>query len=340
MNVLVVGGAGYIGSHTVRSLLQAGHGVTVLDNLSRGFRAALSSLEDADGRSIPLVEADIGDALALRGLFAKRQSALPIDAVIHFAAYAYVGESVTQPAAYYRNNAGSTAVLLEEMVRAGIRQLVFSSTCATYGNPVKLPMPEDHPNAPINPYGWSKRMVEIMLADVAAAGQIQSVALRYFNASGASADAVIGERHDPETHLIPLAIAAAYGNGPQLKVFGDDYPTPDGTCVRDYIHVEDLASAHIKALEWLQDHHGALTCNVGTGRGYSVRQVIESVERITGRPVPHEIAPRRPGDPPELVAEGRRIREELGWTPAYTELDSIVGTAHRWYRRLRVTSGE
>ncbi len=330
MNLGGLGGAGYIGSHTVRALLRAGHKVTVLDDLLRGHLSTLQALEQSEDCKIPLVQADLGDAASLRGLFAGRS----FDAIMHFAAFAYVGESVTKPALYYHNNVGSTAILLEEMVRAGIRRFLFSSTCAVYGNPVKVPMPEDHPYAPINPYGRSKRMVEEMLADLAAAGQIESVALRYFNAAGCSADAVIGEQHDPETHLIPLALAAAYGRSPQLNVFGDDYPTPDGTCIRDYIHVEDLASAHLLALDWMGRNNTSLTCNVGTGRGYSVREVLTSVERVTGRAVPHTIVARRPGDPPELVAEGRRIRDETGWTPRYTDLDSIVETANRWCRKL------
>jgi UDP-glucose-4-epimerase GalE len=325
MTVLVVGGAGYIGSHTLRALLRAAHQVVVLDNLCRGHRAALQALEAADGVSIPLIEADLGDAARLRELFASRQ----IDVVMHFAAFAYVGESVTQPAMYYRNNAGSTAVLLEEMVRVGVRRFIFSSTCAVYGKPVTVPMPEDHPYAPINPYGRSKRMVEEMLADLDAAGQIRAVSLRYFNAAGASADAVIGEQHDPETHLIPLCLAAAYGNIPELEIFGEDYPTPDGTCIRDYIHVEDLARAHVLAL----DYNASLTCNVGTGRGYSVREVMAAVERATKRKVPHRIVARRSGDPPELVAAGGRIRSALGWDPRYTTLDAIIETAGAWYRK-------
>ncbi len=327
--VLVVGGAGYIGSHTLRELLRAGHEPVVLDNLGRGHRAALAAIEKAEGHTVPLAEFDLGDAARLREFF--RNNA--IDAVMHFAAYAYVGESVAQPAMYYRNNAGSTAVLLEEMVRARVKRFVFSSTCAVYGKPVEVPMPEDHPYAPINPYGRSKRMVEEMLADLDAAGQIRAVALRYFNAAGASADAIIGENHEPETHLIPLALAAAYGHSAALEIFGDDYPTPDGTCIRDYIHVEDLAAAHLRAIDWLMEHDASLTCNVGTGRGYSVREVLAAVERVTGHAVPHTIVARRPGDPPQLVAAGERIRGELGWQPRYADLDAIIQTADRWYKK-------
>jgi UDP-glucose 4-epimerase len=330
-SVLVVGGAGYIGSHVVRALLQSGRQVVVLDNLSRGHLRSLRTLERAEGCAIPLIKADLGEPRGLRKLFAARH----FDAVMHFAAYCYVGESTQDPAAYYRNNAGGTAVLLEEMNRAGIRRFVFSSTCAVYGNPVKVPMPEDHPFAPINPYGRSKRMVEEMLVDLDAAGQMRAVALRYFNASGCSSDGLIGEQHEPETHLIPLALAAAYGHIPRLQVYGEDYPTPDGTCVRDYIHVEDLASAHLLALDWLSAHDATMFCNVGTGSGHSVRQVMATVERVTGRAVPHVVVPRRPGDPPELVASGGRIRSELGWQPRYTSLDAIVETADRWYRKMK-----
>jgi len=329
--VLVVGGAGYIGSHVVRALLRSGRQVVVLDNLSKGYRDSLLAVERAEGCAIPLVQADLGEPAGLRKLFSARR----FDAVMHFAAFCYVGESVREPAAYYRNNAGATSVLLEEMNRAGIRRFVFSSTCAVYGNPVKVPMPEDHPFAPINPYGRSKRMVEEMLADLDAAGQMRAAALRYFNASGASADGLIGERHDPETHLIPLCLAAAYGHIPQLQLFGDDYPTPDGTCIRDYIHVEDLASAHLLALDWLASHDTSIFCNVGTGLGHSVRQVLATVEGVTGRAVPHVVGPRRPGDPPELVAAGGRIRGELGWEPRYTSLEAIVETANRWYRKMK-----
>ena len=328
--VLVVGGAGYIGAHVVRALAQAGRRVVVLDNLSEGYRDSLRAIERVERCTIPFVKGDVGDAKVLRRLFAGHR----IEAVIHFAALCYVGVSTREPASYYRNNVGATAVLLEEMNRAGIRRLVFSSTCAVYGNPVKVPMPEDHPLAPINPYGRSKRMVEQMLADVDAAGQVRSVALRYFNASGASADALLGERHDPETHLIPLCLAAAYGHIPDLQLFGDDYPTPDGTCVRDYIHVEDLASAHVLALGWLAKNDASTFCNVGTGHGHSVREVLATVERITGHKVPHSVGPRREGDPPELVAAAGSIREKLGWEPRYTTIESIVETADRWYRKV------
>ncbi len=328
--VLVIGGAGYIGAHVVRALLQAGRRVVVLDNLSEGYRDSLTAIERAERRSVPLVKGDLGDPRTLRKLFAAHR----FDAVMHFAALCYVGVSVKEPAAYYRNNAGHTSVLLDEMHRAEIGRLVFSSTCAVYGNPVKVPMPEDHPFAPINPYGHSKRMVEEMLVDLDKANQMRFVALRYFNASGASADAVIGERHDPETHLIPLCLAAAYGHIPELQVFGDDYPTPDGTCVRDYIHVEDLASAHVLALDWLARNDASTFCNVGTGRGQSVKQVIETVERVSKRRVPHRIVPRRVGDPPELVAAAGSIQQKLGWRPRYTSLESIVETADRWYRKM------
>jgi UDP-glucose 4-epimerase len=303
--------------------------VVVLDNLSEGYRDSLRAIERAEGCEIPFVKADLGDPKVLRRLFAARH----FDAVMHFAALCYVGVSMREPAAYYRNNVGATAILLEEMHDAGIQRLVFSSSCAVYGNPVTVPMPEDHPLAPINPYGRSKRMVEKMLVDLDAAGQMHSVALRYFNASGASTDSLLGERHDPETHLIPLCLAAAYGHLPHVQLFGADYPTLDGTCVRDYIHVEDLASAHVLALDWLAKHDATMFCNVGTGQGHSVRQVLAAVERVTGRAVPYRVAPRRQGDPPELVAAAGSVRGKLGWEPRYPTLEAIVETADRWYRK-------
>lgn len=320
MNVLVIGGAGYIGSHVARGLAEAGHRPVVLDNLSRGYREAVSC---------PLVTADLGDAAAV----AQALQVHGIEAVMHFAAFAYVGESVEKPAMYYRNNFSATAELLEQMIKAGVNRFIFSSTCAVYGIPQRVPIPEDHPWAPISPYGRSKRMVEELLADLGAAQGLRYASLRYFNAAGASHDATLGERHDPETHLIPLCLQAAYGDRESLTVFGTDYPTPDGTCIRDYIHVEDLSSAHLLALNVVE--HGSCTFNVGMGRGYSVREVIATVEKITGRSVPVKESARRPGDPPELVAQADRIQRDLGWTPKYTTLESIVETADRWYRKHR-----
>ncbi len=320
MNVLVVGGAGYVGSHVARSLGAAGHSVVALDNLSRGHRNLVLDT--------PLVEGDLGDA----GLLEKTLREWKIEAVMHFAALAYVGESVENPARYYRNNVACTAVLLEQMCRAGVLRFVFSSSCAVYGLPERIPIPEDHPLAPINPYGRTKQMVEVMLEDLAQAHKLRYATLRYFNAGGASQDALLGENHQPETHLIPICLEAAYEFRPCVPLYGTDYPTPDGTCVRDYVHVEDLSSAHLLALENLKRGNGIY--NVGMGRGYSVRQVLAVVEKITGRQVPVRESARRPGDPPELVADSQKIRRELSWEPKYQSLEPIVETANRWFRRL------
>ena len=317
--ILVTGGAGYIGSHTVRRLLADGHDVTVLDSLVYGHRAAVP----ADR----LVVGDIGDAPALDRLFAEKR----VEAVVHFAAFAYVGESVTDPAKYYANNLVGSLALLDACRRHGVTKFVFSSTCATYGTPERVPIAEDTPQRPINPYGNTKLAFERALADYAGAYPFGFCALRYFNAAGASPDGTIGEDHDPETHLIPLVIDAATGRRPAVRVFGTDYPTPDGTCVRDYIHVDDLAEGHALALGALQPG-AALRYNVGTGRGYSVREVIRTVEGVTGLTVPVVEAPRRPGDPAELVADAALIRRELGWAPKYAELRPIVETAWNWHR--------
>jgi UDP-glucose-4-epimerase GalE len=316
--ILVTGGAGYIGSHTVRLLLAGGHEVTVLDSLVYGHRAAVPP-----GR---LVVGDIGDAAGLDRLFAERP-----EAVVHFAAFAYVGESVTDPAKYYANNLVGSLTLLDACRRHGVAKFVFSSTCATYGTPEKVPITEAEKQAPINPYGNSKLAFERALADYAAAYPFGFCALRYFNAAGASPDGTIGEDHDPETHLIPLVIQAATGKRPHVGVFGTDYPTPDGTCVRDYIHVDDLAAAHVLALDKLGPGV-ALRYNVGTGRGYSVREVIRTVEEVSGLKVPVVEGPRRAGDPAELVADSGLIRRELGWSPRYPELRQILGTAWNWHR--------
>jgi UDP-glucose-4-epimerase GalE len=317
MRVLVTGGAGYIGSHTVRLLLARGHDVTVLDNLTYGHRAAVP----ADR----LVVGDLADPAALD------RALTGAEAVVHFAAFAYVGESVTNPAKYYSNNLVASLALLDACRRHGVRRFVFSSTCATYGVPSAVPITEDEKQLPINPYGNTKLAVERALADYAGAYPLGYCALRYFNAAGASPDGTIGEDHDPETHLIPLVIAAATGRRPHVEVFGTDYPTPDGTCVRDYIHVDDLAEAHILALDRLGPGV-QLRYNVGTGRGYSVREVIRAVEEVTGLKVPVREGPRRPGDPPELVADASKIRRELGWGPKYTDLRSVVQTAWNWHK--------
>ncbi|WP_256386130.1 UDP-glucose 4-epimerase GalE [Luteimonas sp. YGD11-2] len=319
--VLVCGGAGYIGSHMAKWL--AAHGVepVVLDNLSTGHREAV--------RFGPLVEADLLDPASLDAAFA----AGPFEAVMHFCARSLVSESVQQPLAYYENNVAGTLNLLQAMRRHGVDRIVFSSTAAVFGEPVAATIDEDHPKTPINPYGASKLMVERMLADAAQAYGLRSVTLRYFNAAGASADGDIGEAHTPETHLIPNVLRAALGDGSRLKVFGDDWPTPDGTCVRDYIHVDDLAQAHWLALDHMAAHGGAHAFNLGNGRGFSVREVIAAAEAASGRTVAFDIAPRRAGDPAVLVAASDRAREVLGWSPRHADLAEIIDSAWRWHCR-------
>jgi UDP-glucose-4-epimerase GalE len=320
MRILVTGGAGYIGSHAVRLFLARGHDVWVYDNLSYGHRAAVPAER--------LIVGDLAEQPRLDQALVEHR----IEAVVHFAAFAYVGESVEQPAKYYQNNLVNTLHLLDAMRRLRIDRIVFSSTCATYGVPEKVPITEDEKQKPINPYGNTKLAVERALADYAAAYNWGFAALRYFNASGASPDGDIGEDHDPETHLIPLVLQAVMGQRPAITVFGDDYPTPDGTCIRDYIHVNDLAEAHLLALENLtpgkQMHY-----NLGTGQGYSVREVIRLAEEVTGKPVPVKQGPRRAGDPPALVASADKVRRELGWTPRYPDLRAILETAWNWHRR-------
>lgn len=319
MHILVCGGAGYIGSHMARWLALRDIRVTVLDNLSTGHRGFV--------RWGDFIEADLRDRESLDRAF----SAHRFDAVMHFCARSLVGESVANPYAYYATNVAGTLNLLEAMRAHGVDRLVFSSTAAVFGQPESNRIDEDHPQRPINPYGASKLMVERILADAATAYGLRSVSLRYFNAAGAAPDGTIGEAHDPETHLIPNAIKAALGAGPALTLFGDDYPTPDGTCIRDYVHVDDLAQAHQLALAHMDAHAGAHTFNLGNGQGFSVREVIAAVERVSGRPVPHSVAPRRPGDPSILVASSERARAVLGWTPEYTTLDPILATAVRWH---------
>jgi UDP-glucose 4-epimerase len=319
MQVLVCGGAGYIGSHMAKWLAAHGVAVTVLDNLSTGHREAVRWGE--------LVQADLLDPASLERAFAGQR----FDAVMHFCARSLVGESMTRPYDYYANNVSGTLNLLQAMQRHGVERLVFSSTAAVFGQPISERIDEDHPKAPINPYGASKLMVERMLADASAAYGLRSVALRYFNAAGASPDGDIGEAHTPETHLIPNVLRAALGTGPALKVFGDDYPTADGTCVRDYVHVDDLAQAHLLALAYMDQHAGAHAFNLGNGHGFSVREVIAAAQQVTGRPVPYEIAPRRAGDPAVLVASSDKARHELGWAPQYTELAPIIESAWRWH---------
>ncbi|MEN5059186.1 UDP-glucose 4-epimerase GalE [Luteimonas sp. TWI1416] len=320
MSILICGGAGYIGSHMAKWLHARRIPVTILDNLSTGHREAA---RHGGGR---LIEADLLDPAGLDAVFKSG----PFDAVMHFCASSLVGDSVRQPLDYYDNNVVGTLNLLRAMRRHGVGRLVFSSTAAVFGEPIRDRIDESHPTMPINPYGASKLMVERILRDIAQAHGLRSVALRYFNAAGASPDGLIGEAHSPETHLIPNAIAAARGSG-RLRIFGDDWPTPDGTCVRDYIHVDDLAKAHWQALDYMDAHAGAHAFNLGNGQGFSVREVVAAVERVGGRPVPIDIVARRPGDPAVLVAASALAHRELGWQPDYTRLEDIVATACRWH---------
>lgn len=319
MRILVVGGAGYIGSHSVRFLRQAGHEVWVYDNLSRGHRGAVP-----EGI---LIEGELSDGQRLEDALRGRG----IEAVMHYAAFALVGESVHEPAMYYQNNVAASLTLLEAMRRAGVWRLVFSSTTATYGAPEKMPISEDTPQRPINPYGFTKLVIEHALADYAAAYGLGYAALRYFNAAGASPAGDLGEDHDPESHLIPIILQVALGQRPKIAIFGEDYPTPDGTCIRDYVHVDDLATAHLAALERLEPGLG-LKLNLGLGRGFSVKEVIDACRKITGHAIPTESGPRRAGDPPELIADARLARQALDWRPRYTEIESIVETAWRGHR--------
>ena len=325
MSILIVGGAGYIGSQTAKAVAAAGLEPVVFDNLVYGHEWAV--------KWGPLVRGDLADRALLVDVMERHR----VDAVIHFAAYAYVGESVTNPRKYYDNNVAGSLSLLNAMLDAGVRDIVFSSTCATYGEPQKVPIAEDHPQNPVNPYGETKLAVEKMLTWYAGAYDLRFAALRYFNAAGADPDGEVGEDHDPETHLIPLAIAAALGARGALDVYGTDYPTPDGTAIRDYIHVADLADAHLRALDRLRAGGTQLRLNLGTGRGHSVREVVTAVGKVAGRAVPFREIGRRAGDPPVLVADNRTATEILGWKPRLPELEVIVEHAFRWRQRGKRT---
>ncbi len=320
MNVLVVGGAGYIGSHAVRMLGQAGHEVWVYDNVSRGHREAVPT-----GK---LIVGEVADRAKLVASMRDKR----IDAVMHFAAFALVNESVTDPSLYYRNNVIAALELLDAMREANVMRIVFSSTTATYGEPAIVPIPETTPQQPINPYGFTKLVIEQALADYAAAYGLAYAALRYFNAAGADPSGEIGEDHEPESHLIPIVLQVALGQRENITVYGDDYPTPDGTCIRDYVHVCDLADAHLRALVRLEAGKG-ICLNLGTGRGTSVREIIEACRTVTGHPIPEVMGSRRAGDPPELIADARRAKAELGWVPKYQEVQSIVETAWNWHQK-------
>jgi UDP-glucose 4-epimerase len=321
MNILVTGGCGYIGTHMVKALLAAGHAPTTLDNLANGHRDLLPGGA--------FVQGDIGDAACLDRLFAATR----FDAVMHFAAFIEVAGSVQNPLKYYRNNVAGTISLLDAMARHGVPRFIFSSSAAVYGEPEYTPIDEAHPCWPVNPYGHTKLMVEKILANCAAAHGLRYMALRYFNAAGADPAGAIGERHDPESHLIPLVLQVAAGRRERITIFGTDHATPDGTCVRDYIHVNDLAAAHLTALDALEQ--GALNAvyNLGNSRGYSVREVIETARRVTGRPIPAVAGEIRPGDPAVLVAASDNARRDLGWRPQYETLESIVQTAWNWHKR-------
>ena len=324
MNVCVTGGAGYIGSHMVRVLLREGHRVVVVDDLSAGHAESVPP-------GVPLVRADVRDAAVVGRTLRDHQ----VNAVFHFASRIQVGESVVNPRLYWRDNLAAGVALVDAVIDAGVKRFVLSSTAAVYGDPIRVPIDEEHPTSPVNPYGATKLALEQLLADYARAYGLAYAALRYFNASGADVAAGIGERHDPETHLIPIVLEAALGQRPHVTIFGDDWATPDGTCVRDYVHVIDLAEAHLAALTHLERSGGdqGRAFNLGTGRGHSVREVIASVERVTGRAVPVVVGPRRAGDAPVLVAAADRARRVLGWEAKRASLDEIVSDAWKWRSR-------
>jgi UDP-arabinose 4-epimerase len=319
--ILVTGGAGYVGSHCCKAFAKAGWKVVVFDNLFRGWPDMV--------KWGPLIEGDILDRAALDAAFAEVKP----DVVAHFAALTYVGESVEDPGFYYRNNSFGAFNLLEAMRSAGVNKLIFSSTAATYGVPHETPMPEDHPQLPINPYGWSKLFVERMMADYAKAYDLRYAALRYFNAAGADAEGEVGERHEPETHVIPLAARGALRDDYVFTIFGDDFDTRDGTCVRDYIHVSDLGHAHAAAADYLLGGGAAMAFNLGTGHGTTVKEIADAIEKVSGRPLPRRIGPRRAGDPPVLVASNARAKAVLGWEPQHSSIDEIVQSAWAWAQK-------
>jgi UDP-glucose-4-epimerase GalE len=319
--VLVTGGAGYIGAHACKALAEAGYTPVTYDNFVYGHPKAV--------RWGPLEKGDIGDREQLEMVMKKYNPS----AIMHFAAYAYVGESMTNPAKYYRNNVAGTLSLLETMNSCSIDKIIFSSTCATYGMPDQVPIDENHPQNPINPYGRSKLMIEWILQDFAEAYDLKFVSLRYFNAAGADPDAEIGENHDPETHLIPLVLDVALGIRNHLEIYGTDYNTPDGTCIRDYIHVSDLADAHLMALEYLNDGGQSEVFNLGNGNGFSVREVITTAMNVTGCDIPYLESKKRPGDPAVLIGSAEKIRDNLGWRAVHTSLDAIIRTAWRWHKK-------
>lgn len=319
--ILVVGGAGYIGSHMVKDLLDAGCHVITLDDLSTGHRELLPGGE--------FIEGGLGDAVLLDKLFSTHK----ISAVMHFAAFSLVGESVEKPLKYYRNNMAATAELLDSMIRHSVKRFIFSSTAAVYGEPVDIPITESHPCIPTNPYGESKIAVERMLKDCDSAYGLKYISLRYFNAAGADRSGEIGERHRNETHLIPLVLEVAAGRRENIKIFGTNYPTPDGTCIRDYIHVSDLSGAHLLALDSLLSGGDSAVYNLGNNRGYSVREVIELSRKVTGKPIPAIEADKRPGDPAILIASSDKIKKNLGWKPEYEDLETIIKTAWKWHQK-------
>ncbi|NET50558.1 MAG: UDP-glucose 4-epimerase GalE [Merismopedia sp. SIO2A8] len=322
--ILVTGGAGYIGSHAVLALQKSGYDVVILDNLVYGHQELVETVLKTE-----LIVGDTNDRTLLDHVFSTHS----IDAVMHFAAYINVGESVTNPSKYYRNNVMGTLTLLDAMVDASIDKFIFSSTCATYGVPKSVPLVEEHPQNPINPYGETKLMVERILADFDRAHQLKSVCFRYFNAAGANPEGLLGEDHNPETHLIPLVLQVALGRRDSISIFGTDYPTPDKTCVRDYIHVSDLADAHVLGLSYLLEGGDSAKFNLGNGNGFSVKEVIEAARKITGHPIPAVECDRRPGDSPSLVGSADKARTILGWNPQYPDIQSIIQHAWNWHQK-------